>query len=161
MFYCSVGHTAGAATVLQATTVLAPVIERPMIIRWISLVPSKMVKILALGEVSAGQRPAEAVVSARVQHRLSGRNDGSRRSAHVADHDPDVLGGYPQTYRILSAVSFAAGTSEVYFRPDLPVPAGQDKPPTAAGRTPGETPEPRAGVRVDTAARRATPSLHW
>jgi hypothetical protein len=30
-----------------------------MIIRWISLVPSKMVKILAIGGVSAVQRPAD------------------------------------------------------------------------------------------------------
>jgi hypothetical protein len=33
------------------------VIERPMIIRWISLVPSKIVKIVDQGTVSAGQRP--------------------------------------------------------------------------------------------------------
>jgi hypothetical protein len=41
-----------------------------MIMRWISLVPSKIVKILAVGAVSAGQRPAGPVVSARIQHAL-------------------------------------------------------------------------------------------
>jgi hypothetical protein len=35
-----------------------PVTARPMIIRWISDVPSKIVKILAIGAVYAGQRPA-------------------------------------------------------------------------------------------------------
>jgi hypothetical protein len=36
----------------------SPVIVRPISIRWISEVPSKMVKILALRAVTAGQRPA-------------------------------------------------------------------------------------------------------
>jgi hypothetical protein len=35
----------------------SPVTARPMIIRWISDVPSKMVKILDYGAVSTGQRP--------------------------------------------------------------------------------------------------------
>ena len=34
-----------------------PVTARPMIMRWISEVPSKMVKIVELAAVSAGQRP--------------------------------------------------------------------------------------------------------
>ena len=37
----------------------SPVTARPMIIRWISDVPSKIVKILAVRAVYAGQRPAE------------------------------------------------------------------------------------------------------
>jgi hypothetical protein len=36
----------------------SPVTARPMIIRWISDVPSKIVKIVDYGPVSAGQRPA-------------------------------------------------------------------------------------------------------
>ena len=36
----------------------SPVTARPISIRWISLVPSKIVKILAIGAVFAGQRPA-------------------------------------------------------------------------------------------------------
>jgi hypothetical protein len=48
-----------------------------MIIRWISLVPSKIVKILDYGAVSAGQRPVDPVVSARIQHALFEGNDGS------------------------------------------------------------------------------------
>ena len=35
-----------------------PVIVRPISIRWMSDVPSKIVKILAIGAVSAGQRPS-------------------------------------------------------------------------------------------------------
>jgi hypothetical protein len=35
-----------------------PATARPISIRWISLVPSKIVKILAIGAVYAGQRPA-------------------------------------------------------------------------------------------------------
>jgi hypothetical protein len=57
-----------------------------MIIRWISDVPSKMVKIVDYGAVSAGQRPAGAVVSARIQHRISEGAAVSGRPAHVAGH---------------------------------------------------------------------------
>jgi hypothetical protein len=52
------------------------VTARLMIMRWISLVPSKMVKILAIRAVYAGQRPAAAVVSARIQHAPSEMNIG-------------------------------------------------------------------------------------
>jgi hypothetical protein len=61
-----------------------------MIIRWISLVPSKIVKILELGAVSAGQRPADPVVSARIQHALFEGNDGFR---------PACARNPPQVYR--------------------------------------------------------------
>jgi hypothetical protein len=44
------------------------VIVRPISIRWISDVPSKMVKILAIRAVYAGQRPTDPLVSARIQH---------------------------------------------------------------------------------------------
>jgi hypothetical protein len=54
----------------------SPVTARPTIIRWISDVPSKMVKILAARAFSAGQRPATAVVSARIQHAPSEVNVG-------------------------------------------------------------------------------------
>jgi hypothetical protein len=50
----------------------------PTIIRWISLVPSKMVKILEYVTVYAGQRPVGPVVSARIQHGLFEGNDGFR-----------------------------------------------------------------------------------
>jgi hypothetical protein len=66
------------------------VTARPMIMRWISEVPSKMVKIVDLMAVFAGQRPAWSVVSARVQHRLSERNDGFR-SARVRFQVPAGL----------------------------------------------------------------------
>jgi hypothetical protein len=46
-----------------------------MIIRWVSLVPSKMVKIVDYTTVSAVQRPAGAVVSAQIQHGLSEGRD--------------------------------------------------------------------------------------
>ena len=49
-----------------------------MIIRWISEVPSKIVQIPDYGAVSAGQRPAEPVVSARIQHGPFEMNDGFR-----------------------------------------------------------------------------------
>jgi hypothetical protein len=49
-----------------------------MIMRWISDVPSKMVKIVDVEAVSAGQRPAAPVVSARIQHGLFEGNDGFR-----------------------------------------------------------------------------------
>jgi hypothetical protein len=54
-----------------------------MIIRWISDVPSKIVKIVDYRAVSAGQRPDDPVVSARIQH---GRPRGmtvSVRPVHV------------------------------------------------------------------------------
>jgi hypothetical protein len=54
----------------------SPVTARPMIMRWISLVPSKMVKILAVRAVYTGQRAADAVVSARIQHALFEMNVG-------------------------------------------------------------------------------------
>ncbi len=41
-----------------------------VVIRWISLAPSKIVKIVDYGVVSLVQRPPEIVVSARIQHRL-------------------------------------------------------------------------------------------
>ena len=51
---------------------------QPISIRWISLVPSKMVKIVDYRAVSAGQPPVRGPwVSARIQHRLS---EGGGRS---------------------------------------------------------------------------------
>lgn len=41
-----------------------------VVIRWISLAPSKIVKIVDYGVVPRVQRPLEIVVSARIQHRL-------------------------------------------------------------------------------------------
>ena len=46
-------------------------------VRRIGLVPSKIVKILVIGAVSAGQRPADPVVSARIQHALFEGGGGS------------------------------------------------------------------------------------
>jgi hypothetical protein len=54
------------------------VTARPISIRWISLVPSKIVKILAVRAVSAGQRPIRPLVSARIKHALSEMNVGFR-----------------------------------------------------------------------------------
>jgi hypothetical protein len=48
---------------------------RPISIRWISDVPSKMVKIVDYRAVSTGQRLSGAVVSAQIQHRLSEGRD--------------------------------------------------------------------------------------
>jgi hypothetical protein len=55
-----------------------PVTVLPISIRWISLVPSKIVKIVDYGAVSAGQRAVDPVVSARIQHGLPEGNDGFR-----------------------------------------------------------------------------------
>jgi len=54
-----------------------------MIMRWISDVPSKIVKIVDLGAVCAVQRHADPVVSARIQHARSEMNNGSVRPVHV------------------------------------------------------------------------------
>jgi hypothetical protein len=52
----SPGYTIGISAVLGYRT-SNPVTARPMIIRWISLVPSKIAKIMDYLAVSAGQRP--------------------------------------------------------------------------------------------------------
>ena len=49
---------------------------RPISIRLISDVPSKIVKILAVRTVSTGQQPAGPLVSARIQHAPSEMNVG-------------------------------------------------------------------------------------
>jgi hypothetical protein len=67
---------AAAITKGQRYRTSNPVTDRPMIIRWISDVPSKIVKILAVRAVYAGQRPADPVVSARIQHAPSEMNVG-------------------------------------------------------------------------------------
>ncbi|MCW2929048.1 MAG: hypothetical protein JWM19_10 [Actinomycetia bacterium] len=102
-----------------------------MIIRWISDVPSKMVKILAVGAVSAGQRPARTpVVSARIQHALSETNSGfgpipcviGARGADAlqsADEGGQEVGGCPRRRSVRG--SGTAGTSEVYSGADLAV----------------------------------------
>jgi hypothetical protein len=54
----------------------SPVTARPMSIRWISDVPSKMVKIVDLGAVSAGQRPAFLRGISTDSARPSELNDG-------------------------------------------------------------------------------------
>jgi hypothetical protein len=84
-----------------------------MIMRWISEVPSKIVKILAIVAVYAGQRPAAPVVSARIQHAPPEMNAGARlilarcRTHSAGDFDAVrhrrgcgeiVLGGAPPAF---------------------------------------------------------------
>jgi hypothetical protein len=73
----------------------SPVTARPMIIRWVSDVPSKIAKILHLWAVSACQRPVGPVVSARIQHGLFEMNDGFRRGNYrrvASDRSPIQAG---------------------------------------------------------------------
>jgi hypothetical protein len=63
----------------SSTPTNAGLASGPTIIRWISLVPSRIVKIVDYGTVSTGQRPARPVVSARIQHGLFEGNDVSDR----------------------------------------------------------------------------------
>jgi len=87
-----------------------------MIIRWISEVPSKIVKILALWAVYAGQRPVNPLVSARIQHALFEINSGfgsararlacgaqtrSSRRTRAARKLEDALGGVLSAARAL------------------------------------------------------------
>jgi hypothetical protein len=72
-----------------------------MIMRWISEVPSKIVKIVDYRAVFAGQRPAGAVVSARIQHGLSemSYNDfalgiPASLATALAGHARRLLGGW-------------------------------------------------------------------
>jgi hypothetical protein len=106
----------------------SPVTARPMIIRWISLVPSKMVKILAIGAVYAGQRPAappgistDSAPPVRDEFRLWAGPVRDRRPGRR--HAPAGGEGRPGSWRTPSAArcsrSDAAGTSEVYLCADL------------------------------------------
>jgi hypothetical protein len=107
-----------------------PVTARPMIMRWISDVPSKMVKILAMGAVYAGQRPVAprgiSTDSARpvrddFRFRVGPVRDwrAGRRRAPVGGR------GQPGSWRTPSAECClqpdAAGTFQVYSRTDLHV----------------------------------------
>jgi len=69
----TIGISAG-----QSYRTSSPVTARPISIRWISDVPSKIVKIVDYGAVSAGQRSVDPLVSARIQHGPSEGNDGLR-----------------------------------------------------------------------------------
>ena len=60
----------------------SPVTARPISIRWISDVPSKIVKIVDYGQFPQVSGLHDPVVSARIQQRLSEGNDGFR-SARV------------------------------------------------------------------------------
>ena len=63
-----------------------------MSIRWISKVPSKIVKIVDYRAVSTGQRPTAPVVSARIQHGLSEMNAGFHPAPHaIAERGADAL----------------------------------------------------------------------
>lgn len=84
----------------------SPVTALPMIIRWISDVPSKMVKILAVGAVYAGQRPADprgistdSARAVRDESRFRGRPERDRRAGADAPQPPDEggpeVGGHP------------------------------------------------------------------
>ena len=65
-----------------------------MIMRWISEVPSKIVKIVDYGAVSAGHRPDGSRVSARIQHRLVESRDGFRSGlAHDVERAADAPRG--------------------------------------------------------------------
>jgi len=112
----TIGISAG-----QSYRTSSPVTVRPISIRWISDVPSKIMKILAVRAVYAGQRPAALVVSARIQHAPTELNVGFG-SARVR-----FRSWYERTPRRLVSLATAslaysaAGPSEVYFRVDLQV----------------------------------------
>lgn len=147
----------------------SPATARPTSIRWISLVPSKMVKILAMGVVYAGQRPAVprdiSTDSARpvrdpfrVWAGLVRDWRAGRRCAPVGGR------GRPGSWRTppRRAVRWpdAAGTSQVYSPTDLHLYRFQDARPCGRWRadrphvgripgtqpiTPGRTPSRRHG----------------
>jgi hypothetical protein len=150
-----------------------PVTDLAMIVLWTSLVPSKMVKILAIGAVYAGQRPAaprgistDSARPVRDEFRfwvgpVRGWRAGRRRASAGGR-------GRPVSWRTPSAGCSATGTSQVHSCADLrlsrrsryrPRVRGADRP--DAGRTPGECPEPRAGrCHADTAASPAGRAIH-
>jgi hypothetical protein len=135
-----------------------------MIIRWISDVPSKMVKILAIWAVYAGQRPAAprgiSTDSARPVRDEFRFLVGPVRDWRAGRRRASVGGrGRPVSWRMPSAGYSAKGTSQVHSRADLrlsrrsryrPRVRGADGP--DAGRTPGECPNP--GLAAVTPTRR-------
>jgi hypothetical protein len=150
-----------------------PVTVLPISIRWISLVASKIVKILAIGAVYAGQRPAVprgiSTDSARPVRDEFRFLVGPVRDWRAGRRRASVGGrGRPVSWRTPSAGYSATGTSQVHSRADLrlsrrsryrPRVRGADRP--DAGRTPGECPEPRAGrCHADTAASSAGQAIH-
>jgi hypothetical protein len=118
----------------------SPVTARPMIIRWISLVPSKIVKIVELGAVFAGQRPEYP----------RGISTDSARPTRNERRRPADLGAVPDALRRRlrrspasarmrrnrvgrgAASLLRTGTSEVHYRPELPIYPVVNLPPTRA-----------------------------
>src|ERR1700722_14219515 len=101
-----------------------PVIVRPISIRCISLVPSKMVKILAIGAVYAGQRPAAprgiSTDSARPVRDEFRFWAGPVRDWRAGRRPAPVGGrGRPGSWRMPSGGYSAAGISQVHSRADL------------------------------------------
>jgi hypothetical protein len=99
-----------------------------MSIRWISLVPSKMVKILAVRTVSAGQGPADlrgiSTDSARpvrdeFRFWVGPMRDwrAGRRPLQSADEGCQEVGGRPRRHAV--RWPDAVGKSEMYSRTDL------------------------------------------
>ena len=130
-----------------------------MIIRWISDVPSKMVKIFAVGAVSAGQTPVgppgistDSARPVRDEFRFWVGPERDRRAGHGCaqseDEDEDEggqeVGGHPRCRSVRRLED--AGTSEVYSRADLLLYRFQDTRPCGrwradrphVGRTPTE-----------------------
>jgi hypothetical protein len=99
-----------------------------MIMRWISDVPSKIVKILAVGAVYAGQRPAvpsgistDSARPLRDEFRFwAGPCAIGARGADTlqsADEGGQEVGGRPRRHSVRG--SDVAPTSEVYLGADL------------------------------------------
>jgi hypothetical protein len=99
----------------------SPVTDQPMIIRWISDVPSKIVKIVDYGAVYAGQSPITPMVSARIQHGLFEGNDGfcpapCAIAARGADGLQSADEGGKKLEDNLGVVLFAGRTLQVHRR---------------------------------------------
>lgn len=131
----------------------------PMSIRCISLVPSKIVKILALRAFSAGQQPAGPRGISTDSARPAEMNPGfgSARVRFRSWYERTASGPASLVTDLLAHYS-GAGTPEVYFRADLPISRRRPSHPSAradsgvdgphAGRAPGNIgPLPSAVVR--------------
>jgi hypothetical protein len=104
----------------QSYRTSSPVTVRPISIRWISDVPSKIVKILAVGAVSAGQRPVgprgistDSAPHVRGESRFPPTRSADYRSSpnalQPADEGAQEVGGCPPRRSVHG--SGAAGTS--------------------------------------------------
>jgi hypothetical protein len=99
-----------------------PVTARPMIMRWISLVPSKIVKIVELAAVSAGQRPVTPSGISTNSARPVRDESGFRPAVARCPSGSARVGRALRTRQIPSPTRHSAvGTLEIHFCADLPV----------------------------------------